>query len=61
MVVGEEITKLQWERQRMETLEDIQGNITGGIKKEITGCSEMKQQGVRTEAILEVTVRTFSM
>lgn len=59
-MVREEITKLQWERQRKETLEDIQGKTTGGIRKEITGCSEMKQQGVRTEAILEVAGRMFS-
>lgn len=28
-------------------------------RKESTGCSEMKEQGVRTEAILEVTGRMF--
>lgn len=58
-MVREDITKLQWERQRTETLEDIQGNITGGIRKENTGCSEIKQQGVRTEAILEATRGMF--
>lgn len=34
-MVREEITKLQWERQRKETLEDIQGNITGGLGKKV--------------------------
>lgn len=58
-MVREDITKLQRERQRTETLEDTQGNITGGIRKESTRCSEIKQQGVRTEAILEATGRMF--
>lgn len=33
--------------------------MTGGASKEFTGCTEIKEQEMKTEAIFEATARIF--